>query len=134
MFVKALLTTNQIIASHLRSTKPHLIPYIEAIVHNSTCFLSTMNITSEILMELIPEVSPYQIIDLIPDGNDMPNIYGDNTLYFVEGKYYANFNGTRHYITSGNVFFHRGWEFSSAIRLNHPNDLDFLPEGSPLLD
>jgi hypothetical protein len=136
MLVKNLLFENQIISSQLQFTKPHLIPILETWMHSSReVFLHSLNLTSEQLMDLIPEISPYQILQLIPDGKDLPNLYQrEETIVRVGSDYFALLNGTRNRIKSAIVFFHHGWEFSKAIGLASTNEIEFIPEGPMLVD
>jgi len=81
-------------------------------------------VVGEFLPIIVPTVLP-----------PLPNIYKAGTLVRWAGsrEVFALLEDKKlHLVPSANVFFARGWDFSSVIVVTDKRDLDLLPTGDPL--
>jgi hypothetical protein len=72
-------------------------------------------------------------IQMIPFGNDLPDVFRDDTLVRLSGarECFIVRNGSRHSITNLAVFLTLGRDFSEVKNLDW-NDLNMIPLGLPL--
>ena len=75
------------------------------------------------------------LASLIPQiGPPVPDIYNQGALLRFAGsrQVFVLLDGRLHAVPSANVFFKRGWDFSSVVVVGNQRDMDEIPLGDPL--
>ena len=75
------------------------------------------------------------LASLVPHiGPPIPDIYSQGSLLRFVGsrQVFVLLDGQLHAVPSANVFFKRGWDFSSVVIVVNQRDMDVIPMGEPL--